>query len=874
MWRSILVRVRGLFRRPDLERELDEELRYHLDHEAARNRARGMPADAAALAARRAFGNAAVLKEAVRDTWGWGWLSELRQDAGYALRGFVRTPIFSLTVVGTIALGLGLNSSLFTIFNAYVLRPLPVHDPAALYEPTLVGRSGAVMRYTWPQYVDLRDHQASFTETFAYRFALGRMGGQSVATMLVTGNYFHMLGVEPALGRVLVPEDATPGTDPVVVLSHQAWRSRFGGDSGVIGRRVTINGSTLEVIGVARAGFEGQGVPIDCWIPITLIGAFHDGPDVFGPGAPAAVYAIGRLHPGVDPERARAALAGWARAISADRADTARAVGVLLESRAAMIPLNREVIAAAVPIAVAFALVMLIACANVANMMLARGLTRQREIGVRLSLGAARGRLIRQLLTESVLLAVPAAVGGFLLSRLILALGARMFFASLPPDFATLVRLVPLPPDFRVVGFMFGGAIAAAVLFGLFPALHATRPDVVQATRGNFDTPRHTAGLRNALVAGQVSVCALLLILAGVLLRGARQMEHLDAGVRSSDGIEITVQPRFRDRVLERLREEPDVDLIAAGRSMPFGGIFTQAPFAAAAGRPVNAGFNLVTPSYFRVLDIPVLHGRPFTEAEAQAGAPVAIVSEGAARALWPDRDPLGQTIQVAPAAAAFGRGPLAPFRSATVIGVSRNAAAGWLGLSRTWPVVYFPAPVDAAGATLLLRVRGNVERVRRALDDDLAALDSGAVQQIHREEVLRAVQVYPFRAAYWVSSILGAVALLLTLSGVYGVLAYVFEQRTKEIGIRMALGATTRGVVLLVLRQTARLTLLGVGTGVVLSLGISKVLNTYLYMVNTFDPLGYLGGGTLVLLTCLAAAVVPSRRAATVHPVAALRHD
>jgi hypothetical protein len=274
------------------------------------------------------------------------------------------------------------------------------------------------------------------------------------------------------------------------------------------------------------------------------------------------------------------------------------------------------------------------------------------------------------------------------------------------------------------------------------------------------------------------------------------------------------------------------------------------------------------------VLDIPILRGRDFSEAEARAGAPVAIVSEGAARALWPDGDPVGQTVRVALDPAALERGPLAPYRAATVIGVARNAVAGWLGLRREWPVIYYPTNARAPGTTILVRVHGDVERARRSIEQDLSAIDSGAVQQMHQVEELRAVQVYPFRAAYWVSSILGAVALLLTLTGVYGVLAYVLEQRTKEIGIRMALGATTRSVILLVLRQTARLAVLGIGVGVLLALGASKFLTAYLYMINTFDPLGYLGGGVAVLLACVAAAVVPSRRAATVQPVTALRHD
>lgn len=877
MLRQLAIRLRALLRRSRMERELDEELRYHLDRDAEGQVARGVMAADARLAARRSFGNVGVLQEAVRDSWGLRWLHEFGQDAAYALRSFARSPGFTLTVVGTIALGLGLNSTIFTLFNAYVLRPLPVRDPAALYEPSLVQRDGAMRRFTWPEYQDLRDHNAVFTGTFAYAFAMGRMSGAPVFVQLVTGDYFPMLGVGAALGRTLLPEDVVaPGALPVVVLSHRMWQSRFGGDSGILGRRVLINGVSLEVVGVARSGFEGQGVPIDCWGPLTLLDRLRGGSNIFGTPAPPAVMVIGRLRSGISPAQARGALGSWARAITADQPDSARAMSVQLDSRATMVPLNRDIIAAAVPIAVAFLLVMLIACANVANMMLARGLARQREIGIRLSLGAARARLIRQLLTESVLLAIPAAAAGFGLSRVTLDVGARIMFASLPAEFASLIHVIPLPPDWRVVGFMFGTAVLAAVLFGLAPALQATRTDVVQASRGNLDTPRRTAGLRNALVVAQITVCGVLLIIAGILLRGARQMEHLDAGVRARDALEITVSQPFRGRVLERLRREPDVALIAAGRSMPFGGIFPREPLVSdqTSVGSVYGGFNAVTPTYFAVLDIPILHGRNFTEAEARAGAPVAIVSEGAARALWPGRDPLGETVRMARDGSGLVSDPLGRFRVATVIGVARNAVAGWLGLRREWPVVYYPTSAEDENTTVLIRVLGEAERGRRALDRSLAEIDSGAVLQIHKVEELRAVQVYPFRAAYWVSSILAGVALLLTLSGVYGVLSYVIAQRTREIGIRMALGATTLSVLSLVLRQMGRLAGIGLVVGLVLALGASKLLNSYLFMVNTFDPLGYMMGGAAVLLACVAAAVVPSYRAAAVQPVTTLRHD
>ena len=864
---------RSLFSRARLERELDEELRYHLDNETARNVTRGMTPEDAALAARRAMGHMDSVRETVRDGWGLRWLHELRQDVAYALRAFLRAPGFTVTVVLTIALGLGLNGTIFMVFNGYVLRPLQVRDPGALYEPFLVDRQGGIRHFTWSEFQSLKS-QAVFAQSAGLRFALGRLNGQLVSIQLVTGDYFSMLGVRPALGRMIEPEDAAvPGAGAVVVLSSQLWRSRFGADSGILGRRLVIHGVSLEVVGVAEPSYLGQFVPIDCWVPLTLLAKFN-GQDLFGPDAPPGIMVMGRLASGIGAHKAVVELSAWARAVTAEQPDSDRAASVRLEPRGTMIPLNAEVLAAVLPIVVAFGLVLLIACANVGNMMLARGMARQREIGIRLSLGAGRARLIRQLLTESVLLAVPAALMGLVLARATIGVALRVVLSSTPSEFASLIHVVPLPSDARVLGFTFGSAVLAAVLFGLAPALQSTRAEVVQATRGNFDTPARSARLRSTLVVAQITVCVLLLVVAAVLLRGARHMERLDTGVRSRDAIELSVAESSRARVLERLRTEPGVSLVAAGSAMPFGGIFPRLEFRGDSGSPVHGGFNLVTATYFTLLDIPIIRGRTFTESEARSRAAVAVVSDGAARALWPGRDAVGQTLRIALDPAELRGEPLTHYRTVTVVGVVRDAVAGWLGVSRDWPVVYYPAPLDAPGTTVLVRVAGDPGRALQRLDRDLTTVDSAAVDQIHTEAELREVQVYPFRAAYWVSSLLGGVALLLTITGVYGVLAYVVERRTREVGIRMALGASTRQIVGMVVGEMTTLAAVGIVIGTGLALGASKLLNAYLFMIDTFDSFAYAGGVAVVLLACLTAALVPSRRAARVEPVLALRHD
>src|SRR5437773_6216152 len=419
----------------------------------------------------------------------WRCGSSMLQDLRFALRGFRRAPAFVATVALTIALGLGLNTSVFTIFDAYVLRPLAIRDPGSLFEVFFQDRRGWGKSLSWRQYQDLRGLPIS-SESFAYTNAFARSERGPMLGNVVTGDVFRVLGSAPALGRTLLPEDATlPYGEPVLVLSYDAWQGKFGGDSGVVGRKVVIHGIPLTVVGVAAQRFTGIGpVPPDFWAPVTLLSRLEGSEDLFGAKQPEVLRAVLRLKLGVDERQARAALATWAANATASLADTLRWTHVDLVSVASAPPLTDETIEVFAPAAVAFALVLLIACANVAHVMLARGLSRQREIGIRLALGAARARLVRQLLTESVLLAIFAAALGYVISRWALDIGVRVMIASVPGEFAPYLHVIPLAPDLRVFGFVLASALASALAFGLVPALQATRPNVVQASRGDFDT--------------------------------------------------------------------------------------------------------------------------------------------------------------------------------------------------------------------------------------------------------------------------------------------------------------------------------------------------------------------------------------------------
>lgn len=410
MWRRLGVRLRALLRRGRAEAELDEELRYHLERETERHVARGLGPEEARRAAERAFGNVAWLKDGMRDAWGLGWWEALRQDVRFSLRSFRRSPVFAVTVVATIALALGLNTAAFTLFDAYVLRPLRVRAPYSLYEFIRADRRGRYHRFSCEQYEEVRRLPAS-TESFAYRPVFARLEGRPTFGAAVSGDYFRVLGGTPALGRLLLPGDAERRSAAVMVLGYDAWRTRFGADSSLVGRRVLVHGVPVTVVGVTARDFDGLAtLTPDFWLPLPLADALDGGANPHDLSAPGtALRIVLRLPHGMEHGVAVGILSAWAAAESATDPDTSRASAVQLPSVASVLPRTWSTFEAFLPLLAAFALILLIACANVANMMLARGLARQREIGIRLSLGAGRRRLIRQLLTEAAVLSFPAA---------------------------------------------------------------------------------------------------------------------------------------------------------------------------------------------------------------------------------------------------------------------------------------------------------------------------------------------------------------------------------------------------------------------------------------------------------------------------------
>jgi predicted permease len=891
--RDLFLRVRALAAPRRVERELDEELAFHIERETQKHVAEGLSPAAASARALARFGSVPLAADQCRDARGTALVYDLARDILYAFRTFRRAPLAAVTIVATVGLGLGLISVVFTVYNTIFLRADAVRSPGELF--AVERRTGpgadASLPFTWPEYDAMRRETSVFTDAFAMlRPVRTRIEGRLATSALVTGNFFQVLGVQAALGRPLMPgDDERFAGRPVIVLSHRGWQKLFAGNPTVIGQSLLVNRLPYEIVGVMPEDFRGLGIlPPDYWAPLALAGQFREAEA--GREDEIAIDVAGRLNPGMSPEAATAGLTIWATGRTDLKTVPGRPVSIRLRRSQGTLSANAlQGLMIFSPIFFAFGLILMIGCANVANLLLARGVSRQREIGIRLSLGASRRRIIRQLLTESLLLALAAAPCGLAVSRLFLEGALYMATTIVPPEIleVDLTRYAPATADWRELVFLVAGAIVSTAFFGFVPALQATRLELVRTMRGEVTKDARPGRARQALIAVQVGASALLLICAAIFLRGALAAATVDPGVRTSDTVMVTIanEPR-RAALLQAVTAHPSVAAVAASSLPTLAVAETSVSAEATAGTPAEMSSRLpveqmtVSPEYFDVLDIDVVTGRGFTQAERSAEAGVVVVSETIARRLWPNRNAVGQEVRLQPPQSGSPGAPSLPSRRFTVVGVVREVGEVVLMPDRfTFRGVYLPTGPENPGTSLTLRVRGDPEQARQALLERLTSVDP-ALGTITTMRVIAGMQTSALRIAFWVTVVLGGLALVLTLSGLFSVLSYVVEQRAKEIGVRMALGATTRNVAGLVLSQSLR----PVGIGLLAGGGLAAALAMVLMstpaalqigdIVHVFDPVAYAASLLVIVTSCVLAVSVPALRAARIDPIATLRND
>ena len=607
---------------------------------------------------------------------------------------------------------------------------------------------------------------------------------------LVTGNFFHVLGVSAARGRTLTPSDDEPGGRPAIVLSHRAWSRHFASDPGVLSRTVLVNGAPFHVVGVMPEGFRGLdgrcagllGAALAPW-PVPPRAAGREGS--------VGLDIVGRLKPGVSRGQALAQLLVWDSRRAAERSVERPAASLVLEPRQGTVPLSADVMLLFMPLFFAFGLILMIGCANVANLLLARAVARQREIGIRLAIGASRRRVIWQLLTESLLLALVSAALAFGISRLVLEAVVYAVTSTFPPDIGNIRLAVP-PADWRVALFLVAGAMVSTLFFALAPALQATRLELVRAIRGEVVRDARPGRARNALVALQVTGSVLLLICAAVFLRSSWAAATVDPGIRTADIVNVSDPERAEARGHPRRGEERAVGRLGCGVVAGVAGRARRPPaLAEGASGKSTVTYQFVSPEYFGVLGIDLVRGRGFTQTERSASAAVAVVSESVARQLWPGIDAVGQVLRLEPDPTSGTREPDDPpllSRTVVVVGIARDVAGFRLGGMRMGGAgVYMPIGAEAARTSLTMRVRGDAERARHALVDRLAAIDPN-MGEVSTLQTIARTEAYLLGIPFWLTLVLGALALLLTLSGLFSVLSYLVEQRTQ--GDRRADGA------------------------------------------------------------------------------------
>ena len=881
--------MKRIFRLPDartrVTRDVNREVELHLELRAREFEAQGLSPDEARRAALAAFGDrdtieretASIRASTVRERRQRDWLGELRQDLIVGLRGLRRAPGFTLVALLTLAIGIGANTAIFSVLRSVVLRPLPYKDPEQLVQVWTDHRERGREAPEWlapADFLDWRRENRTFSGLAAYQGWAPDLTGdgdpETLTGLVVSGNFFDVLGARAALGRTLTMQDDDPGVETVVVLSDGLWRRRFGADSGTVGKRIMLNGLPVTVVGVLAPGFRA---PIQTAAPDVFRATRRPANINCGRGC-IVLRVIGRMKPGVTLAAAQADLGSIAARLAREYPESNANVGAWL------IPLHEQLTGSVrlplLALAGAVAIVLLIGCVNLANLLLVRGASREREIAVRTALGARRARIVRQLLTENGLLAI---VGGAV--GLALGVAGSRVLATLVPESVRQVQTIRV--DATVLGFAAAVTVVAGLAFGLLPAVRAARPNLIGSLRdGRAATGGHSA-LGSTLVVVQLSLAVVLLVGAGLLLRSFMAMQQVELGYRD-DGIVLTrlalPAARYQEPerfaattgdLLTRLRANPAIRLVEATDVPPLRA-GDQDVSVVPEGRPLPADgppavwYRSVTPGYHSLMRMRLVAGRYFESGDRKGAPLVGIVNEEAARRFWGSENPVGRTL-------ALGTEPNAD--RLTIVGVVASAR-------HDGPNQPYKAELFATQAQFPTRVMSLVMEPSR----DVGSL-AAAYQQALREvdPLLPAATLEPIdqqvgnavalpRLYATLVGTFAAAALLLAAIGVYGVMAYTVAQRQREIGVRLALGAAPAGIGRLVLGRGVRLALAGLGIGLAAALALGRVIRSLLFGVTPFDAATLIAVPLVLGAIALLASWVPARRAMRLDPVRAMRED
>jgi putative ABC transport system permease protein len=887
MLNRLKARLRSLFLKSQVEQELDDELQYHIERQTEQNVRLGMSPEKARDAARKAFGGVDQAKERSRNASGVSWIEEVGQDLRYGARMLLKNPGFTLIAVITLSLGIGANTAIFSVVYAVSLRPLPYKDADRL---VVVWESSPARNFPQVQvnpdnFADWRDQNHVFTDMAAFSddqisVLTGDGEPEEVASHIATPNLFPLLGVEAALGRVFTPDEGRPGQPRVVLISNSLWQRRFGGDPTVIGRKLIINRGEAMIVGVMPAGFQwsvrrGSGVPrpAELWTPYAL-------PKDHSVWRGRFMTAIARLKPGVSLEQAQAEMT----AIAARLEKQYPAYNA--EFSAKVVPLRDQLYGdvrqALLMLLGAVAFVLLIVCANVANLLLGRAAIRSKEIALRSALGASRLRIVRQLLTESLLLAVVGGAAGLLLA----GWGVDALVSLSPP---ALLNLPRVRINAQALIFTLGVSLVTSLVIGLAPAWDSSRlnlHDTLKESGRNISGGRQSRRIRGLLIITEIALALVLLVGAGLLINSFTQLQAVNPGFNPRNVLTMRVslpwqyperrRIEFFKQAVERLQAIPGVQ--AAGAitppALPFNGpppgtrFFIEGRPRPPAAQEPTTYVCVSDANYFRAMQIPLRRGRLFTEQEATAAHRVVLINEALARKYFPNEEPIGKQLTI-------------QFRLP-----SQNPPSEIIGIvgdvkqinpeSPAGPAVYWPhsewiSPV----MTLVVRTQGDALNVTAAASGVIRSLDpEQPVAEVRTAESLMAKSMAQARFNTLLLAVFAAVALILASVGIYGVMAHAVTQRRHEIGIRIALGAQTGDVLKLVIGHGMRLVLVGLAIGLIGALGLTRLTKHMLFGVSATDPMTFAVIALLLTLVALLACWIPARRATKVDPLVALRNE